>query len=83
MSKKKQGGKIGQHVSPAGKRLGLKVGNGQFVIPGMVLVRQRGTKYKAGKGVKVGRDHTLYALQKGIIEFQTSLGRKRVLVISK
>lgn len=53
----------------AGRRLGPKVGNGQYVEAGNVLVRQRGTKMRAGTSVAVGRDHTLYALEDGIVRF--------------
>ncbi len=83
MAKKKQGGKTAQHVSPAGKRLGIKVNDGQFVVPGAILIRQRGTKFKAGKGVQVGRDKTLYALREGIVKFQKRLGRKQVSIAAK
>ena len=62
MSSKKQGGKTAQHKRPDGKRLGLKVSDGQKVGVGMIIVKQRGTKFHAGEGVRVGRDHTLYAL---------------------
>ena len=81
MSKKKQGGKITQHVRPTGKRLGVKVADGQSVGPGMILVRQRGTKFKAGEGVRIGRDHTLYAVVEGIVRFGKRLGQKRVSVV--
>ncbi len=81
MSKKKQGGKAAQHVSPAGKRLGLKVADGLKVKVGEVLVRQRGTKIKAGDGVKVGRDHTLFAIKEGVVRFRTIDGRKEISLV--
>ncbi len=80
MSKKKAGGKVGQHVRPSGKRLGLKVGQGEKVGPGMVLVRQRGTKIGVGSGVKVGRDHTLYAVTSGIVKFGRKFGKSVVSI---
>lgn len=81
MSKTKAGGgKASQHVSPAGKRLGLKMSDGQKVNPGMIIIRQRGTKIRIGKGVAVGRDHTIYAVAKGKVKFGTRLGRKVVSV---
>jgi large subunit ribosomal protein L27 len=83
MSKKKQGGKTTQHVRPEGKRLGLKVADGQEVSAGEILVRQRGTKIKAGKGVKVGRDHTLYAVESGIVKFRTIEGKKEAYIVKK
>lgn len=83
MAHKKAGGKTSQHVSPTGKRLGVKISHGQKVGPGMILVRQRGTSIKAGDGVKVGRDHTLYALLEGKVKFSQKFGRKFVSVVSK
>jgi large subunit ribosomal protein L27 len=55
------------------KRLGVKCTGKQEVKNGFILVRQRGTKYKAGTNVGCGRDHTLYALKDGVVNF-TSLG---------
>ncbi len=78
---KAAGGKASQHVSPAGKRLGLKVSDGQKVTPGMILIRQRGTTIRLGKGVAQGRDHTIYSVAKGKVKFGTRVGRKVVSVI--
>lgn len=80
MSTHKAGGKASQHVSPAGKRLGIKLSDGQKVSPGMVIVRQRGSKITLGKGVAEGRDHTVYAILKGLVKFGTRKGRKIVSV---
>jgi large subunit ribosomal protein L27 len=55
--------------------------DGQVVSPGMIIVRQRGTKVTMGKGVAAGRDHTLYAIIKGKVKFGTKLGRKIVSVV--
>jgi large subunit ribosomal protein L27 len=52
------------------KFLGLKRADGQFVLAGNILVRQRGTKIKAGPHVGVGRDHTLFSLIDGIVKFR-------------
>ena len=82
MAHKKQGGKTSQHVSPAGKRLGVKVGNRESVSAGMILVRQRGTKIAAGTGVKAGRDHTLYAMSSGKVKFGQKIGKKVVSVVA-
>jgi len=82
MTKKKQGGKNIQHVSPAGKRLGVKVGDGQKIKTGSILVRQRGTKILAGKQVGIGRDHSLFALSAGIVRFSKKLGKNIVSVIT-
>ncbi len=80
MSKKKAGGKITQHVRPAGKRLGVKVTAGEMVKAGDILVRQVGTWIKPGPGVKIGRDFTLYAVSDGIVKFGQKFGRKIVSV---
>lgn len=61
--------------------MGLKVSDGQKVTPGMVLIRQRGTKVGMGKGVAAGRDHTIYSVAKGKVKFATRLGKKIVSVI--
>lgn len=82
MSKKKAGGRIAQHVRPSGKRLGVKVTSGEKVVGGMVLVRQRGTRFKAGRGVRVGRDYTLYATANGLVRFSQKFGKKIVSVVS-
>ena len=81
MSKKKAGGKASQHVSPSGKRLGLKISDGQKVTSGNTLIRQRGTKFAAGDGVKVGRDHTLYSVVSGVVKFSRKMGKKVVSVV--
>ena len=83
MAKHKAGGsKASQHVSPAGKRLGTKVSDGEAVGAGSVLVRQRGTKFRAGKNVGVGRDHTLFAISEGTVKFGQKLGKKTVSVFA-
>lgn len=51
------------------KFLGVKRADGQFVLAGNILVRQRGTKIKPGKNVGVGRDHTLFSLMNGVVKF--------------
>lgn len=81
VAKKKSAGKLRQQKRTPGKRLGVKVGNGQKVSAGMILVRQRGTKFHAGLGVKRGRDHTLFAIKEGIVKFGQKLGKKQVSVI--
>lgn len=80
MSKHKAAGKTKQHTSPAGKRLGLKVSDGEKVISGAILIRQSGTKFNPGVGVKLGRDHTLFAIKPGVVKFGQRLGKKLVSV---
>jgi large subunit ribosomal protein L27 len=81
MAKKKAGGKTSQHVSPKGKRLGVKTFDGHKVTPGMIIVRQRGTRIGLGKGVAKGRDHTIYAIAKGKVKYGKRLGKSIVSVI--
>lgn len=69
------GSKASQHVNPAGKRLGVKVADGQKVVSGNILVRQRGTNFHGGVGVMKGRDHTLFAVRDGVVSFGRKLGR--------
>jgi large subunit ribosomal protein L27 len=83
MSKKKQGGKTKQQKRPNPKFLGVKVTHGQDVTTGMILVRQRGTKIAAGSGVKVGRDHTLFAVTSGKVNFGQKLGKTTVSIAGK
>ena len=52
------------------KRLGLKRADGQFVLAGNILVRQRGTKFKPGNNVSIGKDDTLFALVDGTVKFE-------------
>jgi len=80
MSAHKQGGKAAQHVRPDGKRLGLKVSNGQKVLSGSVIVRQRGSDFKVGDGVKMGRDFTIFAVRQGVVKIGQQLGRKVISV---
>jgi len=57
----------------ASQRLGIKISGGQVVKVGMIIVRQRGTKYLAGKNVKKASDDTLYAMKTGVVRFTTKL----------
>jgi large subunit ribosomal protein L27 len=63
------------------QRLGVKRFGGETVIAGNILVRQRGTRFYPGTNVGIGRDHTLFALIDGVVEFNTSSERKRVSVV--
>ena len=80
MSKTKQAGKTAQHATRSGKRLGVKIFGGQAVKPGMIIVRQKGSKFHPADGVRMGRDHTLYAVKSGEVTFRTSNGKKVVAV---
>ena len=63
------------------KYLGVKLFDGQKVTPGMIIVRQRGTRFYPGEGVGMGRDHTLFALSEGSIAFKRSGDRRFVTVV--
>ena len=58
------------------KRLGVKIYGGQVAIAGNILVRQRGTQHHPGNNVGIGKDHTLYALTDGVVEFRRRRGNK-------
>ena len=70
MAHKKGGGSSENGRESASKRLGVKLFGGQAAIAGNIIVRQRGTKHYPGKNVGMGKDHTLYALCDGIVEFK-------------
>jgi len=70
MAHKKAGGSSRNGRDSAGRRLGVKMSDGQSVNAGNIIVRQRGTVYKADTNVGVGRDHTLFALANGVIVFR-------------
>lgn len=81
MAHKKGGGSSRNGRDSQGKRLGVKRYAGEVVIPGNIIVRQRGTKIKPGLNVGVGRDHTLFAVAIGTVVFETlPTGQKRVSV---
>lgn len=80
MAKTKTGGKTRQQSPRPGKRLGVKIFGGQKVKAGNILVRQRGTRLHPGEGVGLGRDHTLFALRTGVVEFGQKLGKKFVSI---
>ena len=65
------------------KRLGVKIYDGQTVIAGMILVRQRGTRFRPGAGAGIGRDDTIFATQDGRVEFRASGERRTVSVTEK
>ena len=62
------------------KMLGVKISDGQVVSAGMIIVRQRGTRFRPGPGVGIGRDDTLFALREGVVEFHRSGERRSVAV---
>jgi large subunit ribosomal protein L27 len=81
MAHKKAGGSSRNGRDSAGQRLGVKRFGGENVLAGNILIRQRGTKWRCGKGVGLGKDHTIFALTNGIVSFQTKAnGRTYVSV---
>ena len=82
MAHHKAGGSSRNGRDSNSQRLGLKIFGGQHVLAGNIIARQRGTKWHAGRNVGVGRDHTLFALTDGRVEFQTKTkGRVFVSVL--
>ena len=82
MAHKKAGGSSRNGRDSAGQRLGLKIFGGEEVLAGNIIARQRGTKWHPGRNVGVGRDHTLFALINGRVEFRTKTkGRVFVSVL--
>jgi large subunit ribosomal protein L27 len=71
MSTKKAGGTAKNLSDSKPKYLGVKRADGQAVKTGQIIVRQRGTKIEAGKGVKLGRDHTIFAMMDGVVAFRS------------
>ena len=81
MAHKKAGGSSRNGRDSAGRRLGVKKYGDEIVVPGNIIVRQRGTKFHPGDGVGMGRDHTLFALVGGRVKFRhKSAGRVFVAV---
>ena len=70
MAHKKGAGSSRNGRESESKRLGVKIYGGQKVIAGNIIVRQRGTKHHPGENVGIGRDHTLFALTEGVVEFK-------------
>jgi len=82
MAHKKGQGSTSNGRDSISKRLGIKISDGQEVIAGNIIVRQRGYRIKAGEGVGVGRDYTLYAKRDGILRFLDHGTRGKVAVVS-
>jgi large subunit ribosomal protein L27 len=80
MAHKKAGGSSKNGRDSESKRLGVKRFGGEAVVPGNILVRQRGTHFHAGRNVGVGRDHTLFAKAEGRVRFETKGPKSRTHV---
>ena len=81
MSKTKGGGSTRNGRDSNAQRLGVKAFDGTSVKTGMILVRQRGTKFHAGRNVGIGKDDTLFALAEGTVKFGFRGGRKLVDIL--
>ncbi|HEY1944677.1 MAG TPA: 50S ribosomal protein L27 [Roseiarcus sp.] len=84
MAHKKAGGSSRNGRDSDGRRLGVKKFGGEQVLSGMILVRQRGTKFHPGRNVGIGTDHTLFATAPGAVAFEKKgNGRQYVTIIAK
>ncbi len=81
MAHKKGQGSSRNGRDSAGKRLGVKKFAGEKVIPGNIIIRQCGTKFHPGKGVGLGRDYTIFAIDDGVVKFIERRGRRFVEVV--
>ncbi|AHI07327.1 50S ribosomal protein L27 [Bdellovibrio bacteriovorus W] len=70
MASKKAGGSTKNGRDSQSKRLGVKRFGGEKVLPGTIIVRQRGTKFHMGNNVKMGRDYTIYSVIEGLVKFE-------------
>lgn len=80
MAHKKGAGSTNNGRDSNSKRLGVKRYGGEYVIPGNIIVRQRGTKYIPGNHVGMGKDHTIFSLIEGQVTFENKHGRKVISV---
>jgi len=80
MAHKKGGGSTRNGRDSNSKRLGMKKYGGEFVIPGNIIVRQRGTKFHPGDNVGMGKDFTIFATSEGFVKFDKKRGRQYINV---
>ncbi len=81
MAHKKAGGSSKNGRDSEGRRLGVKKFGGQDVLAGNIIIRQRGTKYRPGKNVGLGKDHTIFALLDGNVLFTKGQGGRAIVNI--
>ena len=82
MAHKKAGGSSRNGRDSAGRRLGVKKFGGEIVVPGNIIVRQRGTKFHPGDNVGMGKDHTLFAKVEGHVQFRTKTGGRTYISVA-
>jgi large subunit ribosomal protein L27 len=81
MAHKKAGGSSRNGRDTAGRRLGVKAFGGETVVPGNIIIRQRGTKVHPGTGVGIGRDHTIFATVNGVVAFRRIKGDRQTVSV--
>ena len=81
MAHKKGSGSTRNGRDSNAQRLGVKKYGGEYVLAGSILVRQRGTKFKLGNNVDIGRDHTIYSLIDGRVKFEISVKSEKKLSV--
>jgi large subunit ribosomal protein L27 len=82
MAHKKAGGSSRNGRDSAGRRLGVKKFGGEHVIPGNIIIRQRGTKWHPGDNVGIGKDHTIFAVTEGNVSFKEARGGRTVVSVA-
>jgi large subunit ribosomal protein L27 len=82
MAHKKAGGSSRNGRDSAGRRLGVKRFGGETVLAGNILVRQRGTKWRTGTGVGLGKDHTIFATVTGVVQFKTKANGRTYISVA-
>ena len=82
MAHKKAGGSSRNGRDTAGRRLGVKKFGGEAVLAGNIIARQRGTKWFPGDNVGMGKDHTLFALAEGNVQFRATRGGRKVISVT-
>jgi large subunit ribosomal protein L27 len=83
MAHKKAGGSSRNGRDSAGRRLGVKRFGGETVLAGNILIRQRGTKWRTGHGVGLGKDHTIFAIVAGVVTFQTKANGRTYVSVNR
>ncbi len=81
MAHKKAGGSSRNGRDSAGRRLGVKKYGGEHVVPGNIIVRQRGTRFFPGDNVGMGKDHTIFAKVEGQVHFRTTKEDRKIISV--
>jgi large subunit ribosomal protein L27 len=81
MAHVKAGGTAAGNKDSVSKRLGVKIYGGQYAIPGNIIIRQKGTKVYPGKGMGMGKDYTIFAIESGKVQFSTVRGKQYVSIL--